>query len=425
MKVAIVTLQLHTNYGGVLQAFALQRIIENLGNEVEIIQLGEILPEPRGMNALRRILTRSFRKYVLGQRGVEIFRERRINGEFPIVGVEFVRFFREYMNIRYVSSFNEIGSDDYDAFVVGSDQVWRPKYNPNLLHSYLDFTWTDAGRHDGSAPAEAADGMSGGWNVRRLAYAVSFGSDVWEYPKALTRRARRLAARFDALSFRELSGVENAGKHLGVSSETVLDPAMLFDADEYVSLIWRCGGRRKDFSRPFEMTEGEPFGGTDDEKPVVKEGERNEPERGAVVFEYILDRTADTEALVTRLEGQLAMPARRFLAANPRGRGEISLRVQPSVESWISGICSASYVITDSFHACVFSILFHRPFAVVGNRGRGLSRIEWLLGQLGLESRFVGNEDSLPGQDMDWDDVDARLDRLRSESMDFLKKNLK
>ena len=399
MKVAIVTLQLHTNYGGVLQAFALQRIIENLGNEVEIIQLGEILPEPRGMNALRRILTRSFRKYVLGQRGVEIFRERRINGEFPIVGVEFVRFFREYMNIRHVSSFNEIGSDDYDAFVVGSDQVWRPKYNPNLLHSYLDFTWADAGRHDGSAPAEAADGMSGGWNVRRLAYAVSFGSDVWEYPKALTRRARRLAARFDALSFRELSGVENAGKHLGVSSETVLDPAMLFDADEYVSLIWRCGGqckgRRKDFSRPLE------------------------------ILEYILDRTADTEALVTRLEGQLAMPARRFLTANPRGRGEISLRVQPSVESWISGICGASYVITDSFHACVFSILFHRPFAVVGNRGRGLSRIEWLLGQLGLESRFVGNGDSLPGQDMGWDDVDARLDRLRSESMDFLKKNLK
>ena len=399
MKVAIVTLQLHTNYGGVLQAFALQRIIENLGNEVEIIQLGEILPEPRGMNALRRILTRSFRKYVLGQRGVEIFRERRINGEFRIVGVEFVRFFREYMNIRYVSSFNEIGSDDYDAFVVGSDQVWRPKYNPNLLHSYLDFTWTDAGRHDGSAPAEAADGMSGGWNVRRLAYAVSFGSDVWEYPKALTRRARRLAARFDALSFRELSGVENAGKHLGVSSETVLDPAMLFDADEYVGLIrlrkGQCRGRRKDFSPPLE------------------------------ILEYILDRTADTEALVTRLEGQLAMPARRFLAANPRGRGEISLRVQPSVESWISGICSASYVITDSFHACVFSILFHRPFAVVGNRGRGLSRIEWLLGQLGLESRFVGNEDSLPGQDMDWDDVDARLDRLRSESMDFLKKNLK
>ncbi len=399
MKVAIVTLQLHTNYGGVLQAFALQRIIENLGNEVEIIQLGEILPEPRGMNALRRILTRSFRKYVLGQRGVEIFRERRINGEFPIVGVEFVRFFREYMNIRYVSSFNEIGSDDYDAFVVGSDQVWRPEYNPNLLHSYLDFTWADAGRHDGSAPAEAADGMSGGWNVRRLAYAVSFGSDVWEYPKALTRRVRRLAARFDALSFRELSGVENAGKHLGVSSETVLDPAMLFDADEYVGLIrlrkGQCRGRRKDFSPPLE------------------------------ILEYILDRTADTEALVTRLEGQLAMPARRFLTANPRGRGEISLRVQPSVESWISGICGASYVITDSFHACVFSILFHRPFAVVGNRGRGLSRIEWLLGQLGLESRFVGNGDSLPGQDMGWDDVDARLDRLRSESMDFLKKNLK
>ncbi len=423
MKVAIVTLQLHTNYGGVLQAFALQRIIENLGHDVEIIQLDEIMPEPEGANAVRKLLTRSFRKYVLRRRDVELFRERRINREFPSVGAEFLGFFRKYLNIRYISSFSEISASDYDAFVVGSDQVWRPKYNPALMHSFLDFTWEDKGRKshhglpfDGKRPV--------GWDVGRIAYAVSFGCEGWEYSDRQTALASELAGRFDALSFRELSGVRNASEHLGTDSVTVLDPTMLLDADDYLGIIGQCRGRRKDFSRPLEMTEGEQFGVTADEKLLVKEGERIETERGTGVFEYVLDRTAETEALVAELEAAFAQPVRRFLPANPRGHEEISLRVQPSVESWIAGIADAGFVLTDSFHACVFSILFHRPFAVVGNRGRGLSRITWLLRQLGLQSRLLCGS-SLPEGDIDWDDVDARLERLREESLGFLKKNLR
>ena len=431
MKVAVITLQMHTNYGGVLQAFALQRVLESLGHDVEIIQLDEILPEPEGVNAVRKFLTRSFRKYVLRRRDVELFRERRINREFPSVGAEFLEFFRKYLNIRYISSFSEISASDYDAFVVGSDQVWRPKYNPALMHSFLDFTWEDKGRksHHG-LPSDGKRPV--GWDVDRIAYAVSFGCEGWEYSDRQTALASELAGRFDALSFRELSGVRNASEHLGTDSVTVLDPTMLLDADDYLGLIWRHKGQHKDFSRPLEMTEGEQFAVTADEKPVVTEGERTETERGtgvfereAGVFEYVLDWTAETEALVAELEADLARPVHRFLPANPRGREEISLRVQPSVESWIAGIAGAGFVLTDSFHACVFSILFHRPFAVVGNRGRGLSRITWLLEQFGLENRLVGNASSFPECDIDWNAVDARLERLRAESLEFLKKNLK
>ncbi len=467
MKVAIITLQLHTNYGGVLQAFALQRVLEAMGNEVEIIQSDKIMPEPEGAAAVRKFLTRSFRKYALRRSDVEIFRERCINGEFPIIGKEFVRFFRKYLNIRYISSFSEIRASDYDAFVVGSDQVWRPKYNPALMHSFLDFTWeNDFTRGDSGRTrvcSSAGEESGGGRDVRRIAYAVSFGCDAWEYTERQTALAAGLAGRFNALSFRENSGVKNAAEHLGVEAVTVLDPTMLLDAGDYRRLVGARGDSPKDsregftedsregftedsregftedfregftedsregFTKVFRdgFTEDSREGFTAGEQPGTTCGESPENDGNSGVFEYVLDNTAETADLVASLERQLAIPVRRFLGADPRGREEISLRVQPSVESWIEGIADAGFVLTDSFHACVFSILFHRPFAVVGNRSRGLSRIIWLLEQFGLESRLLCNvEDSIPESEIDWESVDARLGLLRAESCEFLRANL-
>lgn len=413
MRIAIVTLQLHTNYGGVLQAFALQRTLEKMGNVVEIIQMEDILPEPEGLAALRKILTRTSRRYVLGQKNAEPMRERRVNREFATVGAEFVRFFDKYLNIRRISSFREILPSDYDAFVVGSDQVWRPVYNGGLLHSYLDFTWDDMGR----------TGKAEGWDVRRVAYAVSFGCDVWEYTGRQTAAAGRLAHRFDALSFREMSGVENARKYLEASSVAVLDPTLLLGPEEYLDLV----GKSADGNAAADVTpaSADSFPGT----PASGSGK-------GYVFEYILDgEAADGVEIANAATAAGYLETRRFLRADPRGRGDVSGRVQPSVESWIEGIAGASAVITDSFHACVFAVIFHKPFIVVGNRKRGLSRVQWLLGQLGLDCCLV---DCVPGKSVslsgaagqilnggpDWDEVDRRLRILRSESLAFLEHSL-
>ena len=402
MKVAIVTLPLHTNYGGVLQAFALQRVLEGMGNDVEIIQLREIIPAPKRLEAVRKFLTRSFRKYVLRRRDVEIFRERRINREFPVVGAEFVRFFRKYMNIRYISSFNEIRPSDYDAFVVGSDQVWRPKYNRNLMNSYLDFTHP---RFHGVRSVWSRE--PGDWNVRRVAYAVSFGSDVWEYSSEQTARARILAWSFDELSFREASGADRALRHFGVGSVTVLDPTMLLKVSDYLDIA------------------------------AEENASANPADGSGCVFEYILDRTPENCSVAHEIERRVAVDSKdgkplevnAFLTSDPRGAGDISARVQPSIESWLRGLSSASFVVTDSFHACVFSILFHRPFCVLGNSNRGLSRLEWLLGLFGLRDRLVStdnaeNVDFEALRAVDWEDVDRCLERQRSASLDFLKNSL-
>ena len=81
MRIAIITLQLHTNCGGVLQAYALQTVLQRLGHTVEILQKDEILPVPRGMRALWKCLSRGLRN--LAGQDVEVHRERRINREFP------------------------------------------------------------------------------------------------------------------------------------------------------------------------------------------------------------------------------------------------------------------------------------------------------------------------------------------------------
>ena len=416
MKIGIVTLQLHTNYGGVLQAFALQRALVSMGNDVEIIQLDEIIPAPKGIMAVRKFLTRAFRRYVLHREGVEIFRERRINREFPVVGAEFIRFFRKYMNIRYISSFDEIGPSDYDVFIVGSDQVWRPKYNRNLMNSYLDFTWKDRGACSVATKKKRAqevlsdDARPQGWDVRRIAYAVSFGSDDWEYNASETALASCLAGRFNALSFRELSGVENAGKYLGVASVTVPDPTLLLSAEDYLPIV-------EDNCCRVE---------TSVETGMDLNGNGR-------VFEYILDRTSETLGRVHDIECRLSevrsldkhLEITRFLVTDPRGTGEVSARVQPSVESWVAGISKASFFITDSFHACVFSILFHRPFVVICNPSRGLSRIEWLLRQFGLTDRLVMKSGAIPKGNIDWKKVDAKLSELRAEAFDFLNNNLR
>ena len=111
-----------------------------------------------------------------------------------------------------VNDFNALNPNDFDAFIVGSDQVWRRLYMPDIYREYLSF-------------AE-------GWNVRRISYAASFGTEEWEYSPLETTECRRLLQKFDAVSVREASGVSLCKKHFGVEAVHVVDPTLLLDRDE-------------------------------------------------------------------------------------------------------------------------------------------------------------------------------------------------
>ena len=106
---------------------------------------------------------------------------------------------------------------------------------------------------------------------------------------------------------------------------------------------------------------------------------------------------------------------------------DIEKCVTPPVEDWISAFMEAEMVVTDSFHGCVFSIIFNKPFWVIGNKARGMARFETLLSQYGLQDRLinpseVGNIDV--NKPINWDEVNNKRKELQDIAVDFIEKNL-
>ena len=102
------------------------------------------------------------------------------------------------------------------------------------------------------------------------------------------------------------------------------------------------------------------------------------------------------------------------------------VQLNVDVYDWLYCFCNASYIVTDSFHGTVFSILFGKEFYSMCAHYRGLTRIYSLLNRLGLESRIVS--DTAPVEpavrDIDWSSVHDQLDVYRRESLDFLREAL-
>ena len=206
MKIGILTLPLHTNYGGILQAYALQTVLERMGHEVCLIEKKrKLLPFPLWKVPFvygKRILN-------LSGDALPVFYEQKINRERPIVGQNTDKFINKYIKRRIVNDYSDIKETDFDAIVVGSDQIWRPKYFHEIVHAFLDFTK--------------------GWNIKRIAYAASFGTDEWEYTPQQTERCAKLVKLFDAVSVRSdfapeqrlLPSVSLAGVRFGIAAGPV------------------------------------------------------------------------------------------------------------------------------------------------------------------------------------------------------------
>lgn len=380
MKVAILTLNLHANYGGILQAYALMTVLKRLGHEPWLI-FNQPFKYRRWYSRYAVFVARAFRKIVLGERHLEVFLERRVQREFETVNVAPLRFVERYVqpHTGIICSHSEWAhlQKDYrfDAYVVGSDQVWRPMYAKPVSRYFLSF-------------------LKGERHVRRISYAASFGVDSWTFTPKETRECRALVQLFDAVSVREKSGVDLCRTYLGAAARHVLDPTMLLTPEDYTALL-----------------------------PSEAKGKQS----GVLV--YILDPSAWKDALLKDVEAALALPSFRVNNVPSKGkRGKTALSPAPPVEDWLSGFASAQFVVTDSFHASVFAILFHVPFCVCINNERGAARVRSLLEQFGLEDCMVDESFDASRikqrRTIDWSAVDERLNALRASSLGFLRSNL-
>lgn len=374
MKIGILTLPLHTNYGGILQAYALQTVLERMGHEVVVL------------NKERHLKTNYFRlvfrviKKMLGY-NTFIFYERHTNHAIDIKEKYTSQFVSKHIHSLKFRSFNDIMFEIFDAIVVGSDQVWSSMHGKSfcgsVINAFLPFTE--------------------GIKLKRIAYAASFGKDNWEYSEKETEQAKKMLAIFDGISVRESSGVELCARHLDTKAITTLDPTLLLETKDYLHLI--------------------------------NQRELN-PEKNEMLI-YVIDNSKDKSHIVDTvgLSLQLTSNIVNSRAEDCSGeKYELKDMVQPPVESWLKAFWNASFVVTDSFHACVFSILFRKDFIAIGNKERGLARFCDLLSSLGLESRLVLDSsdltDNLIYSKIDYKQVYEKLDKMRNHSLNFLTKAL-
>ncbi len=365
MKTAIITLPLHTNYGGLLQAYALKNVLEGMGHETTLLDLKDKMPSPKGVLAPLKYLSRALK-------GQEAFRERRYRRELPLLAANTSRFVDRYISPRMIDAYSDVAAEEYDAYVVGSDQVWRPRYFHPIEDAFLAFT--------------------GGRDVRRVAYAASFGTDALEYEYMQLDACAKLLAGFDGVSVREDSAVRQCEEWLDYEGAVhVLDPVMLLDVSVYESMASSASGH---------------------------------PARGRMMT-YILDSSPEKTNVIEfmkRVSGLEVHDASVRPYVNDRPVHE---RVVPAVEDWLAAFADAEFVVTDSFHGCVLSILMHKRFVAVGNSMRGMARLTSLTDMFGLDARLVhGIDPEDDGEfflsEPDWAAVDIILGEMRAKSMGFL-----
>lgn len=383
MKIGILTQPLQNNYGGLLQNYALQQVLIQAGHEVETLD-----------QQSRRVGWLHAKLYRLKLRLLHIVFPRKYEKphyvptktEMAIIRRNTSRFIETYINrsssIHTKDDFISVAkSKQYDTYVVGSDQCWRPRYNQFLSSMFLDFDQRP--------------------NVKRIAYAASFGTDQWELTPEQTAIAAPLAQKFNLVTVREYSGIGLCKDNLSVEAFHVLDPTMLLTKEDYIQLI-------------------------EQEKESVSTGN---------LFNYILDPDTKKSAFIRKVAETRGLKSFQVL---PKCQTEVRTKedvkkhiedcVYPSVTAWLRAFMDAEMTIVDSFHGMVFSIIFNKPFWVIGNASRGMSRFTSLLKVFHLEDRLIGadNLDIVDtNKSIDWKEVNTILETKRSECISLLLNELK
>ena len=364
MKIGILSLVLHTNYGGILQSYALQTVLERMGHKAVVLNRNRDIHRSLSKEVLSYVKC-FIRKYLL-RKNISYKSANQQNKERQDIEVNAYAFISKYIHTQTVAGITADTFSDVDAVIVGSDQVWRPRYFKRLWKSGIENSFL---------------AFLGDKSKKRIAYAASFGTDEWEYTEQETNKCAELLKKFDFVSVREDTGIRLCKDKLSrANAQHVLDPTMLLSKEDYIQLVKNA----------------------------------NTPKSKGNLLCYILDDIAEKQQLVEQLANKQSLTP--FHTKVPKGC------VVPPLEQWIRGFMDAEFVVTDSFHACVFSILFHKPFVVIGNKTRGYSRFESLLKLFGLENHLIENVAQFEPSMLEplSDDVYKKLDMRKKQSMEFL-----
>ena len=371
-KVGIITFHASHNYGSMLQAYALQQTVLNLGYECDIINFR----------------TSRQKKYYRPEfvRGSFVGKLTRTLLYFPFILslLKKHRKFEQFLNERYHLSDKEYAtleeleqsSLDYDIYISGSDQIWNP--------CNFDFDWAYFLPFVG--------------NAKRISYAPSMGQDpdsIVTLKKDAWPTMKVMLTNYDYISVREQGTQELLRRQIHVDSIVTLDPTLLLD-----STCWnKMAG----------------------DKPLVK---------GKYIFLYAPRYHEDVHAAAEQLSRFMKIPIVISLLYNTR-KGNICTMSKSLHYKLATGpieflnLCKfATCTIGQSFHLVVFSILFRTPFYAIN--GMNDSRIKNLLTLTGLTSRGICSDEltkafSCP---IDFDFTLRKIAEVRNHSLEWLQKSL-
>lgn len=368
MKAKIITIVDLSNYGNRLQNYAVQTVLEKLGFKTETIYAEDVFYYAFSEPFIYSPESKKQKIKLLFQKMTGY--KRFGNREYWVVVSGFSafnKFNKKYIPCRSVKSLDEIG--DADFYVAGSDQIWNPTWyvKGDLRNDVYTLSF---------APPE-----------KRVCFSPSFG--INELPEEWKDYFRNELSKFPMLSSREAAGADIIKNLTGKDAQVTIDPTLMLERSEWDKIAAKT--KRADCNRDYILTY---FLGGRNER-VNADLEKYSAQTGAVVY------------------NMQDVTNHKLYAADP---GE-----------FIYLIAHAKLIVTDSFHACVFSFLYDKPFVLYGRQDNDtmMSRMDTLFNTLDLKRKYV--DSGLPNEllECDYSVGHRRIEAEKRKSMDFLKKSLR
>lgn len=368
MKVGILTMQYRKNYGGVLQAYALYKVIESLGYDVEHIDFRYSSVD--NVHFVTRIVN-GFIRVVKLFRIKNKSRENKVRRDLPNEHIkvfsDFKKKYIKYSRPVYNDTIHEI-INDYDCIVVGSDQIWN-NVEGRYLYFFFDFKQA--------------------YNGKKIAYApcAVFTNTPW-YNRC---KLSKLLKKFDAIGVRDNTTVKLVNNVSDLNPKVVLDPTCLYDFKEF-----------------------------SESKPIIQDD---------YIFAYILGselrgghkniidkicRKYGNMKVVAAIIPDISLEVEKF--AN-----RIMYNASPS--DWVNLIAHSKFVYTDSFHGCMFAMKYHKQFFAYYRDASRASRLRDIKYTYHIPNIYMSG-DNYAINEIDYNMIDAILDKQKIDSYNFLKMNL-
>jgi len=379
MKVALAINYDYHDYGGMLQAFATQRFLEKHGVDSDAVNFDNVkgdINKRKWYYFLSNILDVSIVKEK--SKLIEKRIRQKFNSQLKVNMAERDAAFDEFCSTHFKVSrafvswndMAEASRKEYDAVVVGSDQLWLPS---NVKADYYTLNWVPD-------------------DVKKIAYATSFG--IGKIPNKYKKEYSIYLNRMNYLSARETSGQEIIKELTNKDVPLVNDPALLLDADGWNEIVKA--------------------------EPLVKD---------KYVFCYFMGNNPEQRGFVKRLakEKNLKVVALlhldQYIATDEEFVDIAPWHVSPA--DFVNLVKNAEYVCTDSFHGTVFSIIYSRTFFTFKRFTKKASlstntRITSLLSRLGLTDRLVVDMDKIPSDKIDWVETQKVVGDFRYSSSAYL-----